>query len=154
MSGPCLKVGEYLDLRSLWKHVERRDRIDCKSLLQLFQVTRKSWRIAGNVNQRFRSKICYRIANPFSESCRRWIDDHCCGGARRGERPGVDITLPQSGWNGRLYTLPIPRAVRFLFSGVLFRGGDSKPVPINPNHALEFVEQCFCEKSGTAVSVD
>src|SRR6266478_2085607 len=41
-STPCLKMGQYLDLRRLRKHVERCDRIDRKPVLQLFQVPRKS----------------------------------------------------------------------------------------------------------------
>jgi hypothetical protein len=44
--------------------------------------------------------------------------------------------------------------IRLLLTRVLFRGGDSEPVPINPNHALEFVEQRFCEKTRAAVGVD
>ena len=35
-STPCLKMGQYLDLRRLRKHVERCDRIHRKSVLQLF----------------------------------------------------------------------------------------------------------------------
>src|SRR6266481_4178449 len=72
---PCLKMGQYLDLRCLRKHVERRDRIDRKSVLQLFEVTRKSRRIARHVNQCFRREIAYRLANSFGESRCRWIDD-------------------------------------------------------------------------------
>src|SRR5206468_12572772 len=76
-STPCLKMGQYLDLRGLRKHVERCDRIDRKSVLQLFQVTRKSRRIARHVNQCFRREIAYRPANPFGEPRCRWIDDDC-----------------------------------------------------------------------------
>src|SRR5215471_17576818 len=145
---------QYLDLGSLWKHVERCDRIDLKSLLQFFYVARERWRITGNVHHCFRAEMNDRIADPFSKSCCRWIDDHCCSSARRGERPRLGLVTHKSGRHGSLYTFHIAGDVGFFFARVLSRGGDSKPIPIYPNHALEFVEQGFCEESGTAVSVD
>src|SRR2546428_561745 len=39
-------------------------------------------------------------------------------------------------------------------SRVFFRSRDCEFVPINPDHALEFVEQRFCKKSCAAISID
>ena len=44
--GLGMKMNDDFDFRSLGEHVERRDRFDQKFVLQLFQVSRKSRRIA------------------------------------------------------------------------------------------------------------
>ena len=74
-----MKMNDNFDFRSLRKHVERRDRFDGKFLVQILQIARQRWRIAGNVNQCFRREISYRLANSFGESRCGWIDDQCHG---------------------------------------------------------------------------
>jgi hypothetical protein len=36
----CVKVHEHFDLSGLWKHIERRNRIDCEFFLQIGQIAR------------------------------------------------------------------------------------------------------------------
>src|SRR5215472_17257267 len=103
---------QYLDLGSLWKHVERCDRIDLKSPLQFFYVARERWRITGYVDHCFRGEMDDRIANPFSKSCCRWIDDHCCS-------PGLGLVTHKSGRHSRLYTFHIAGDEAFFFARVL-----------------------------------
>ena len=69
------KMNDNFDFRSLREHVERRDRFDGKFLVQILQIARQRWRIAGNVNQCFRREISYGLANAFGESRCGWIDD-------------------------------------------------------------------------------
>src|SRR6266498_4803238 len=63
------------DLGGLWKHVERRDRLDDELILQFSQIACECRRVTRDVNERRRWKINNGFANGFAQPSRRRIDD-------------------------------------------------------------------------------